>query len=76
MMAGNREIDRGLSADSSVTPGPGGRPTRYEPERRNWGLPWWSSGEDSMLSRQEIQVPSLVRKLDPMYCHEEFASHN
>ena len=29
------------------------------------GLPWWSSGEDSMLPVQGSQVRSLVRELDP-----------
>ena len=29
------------------------------------GLPWWSSGWDSVLPIQEVWVWSLVRKLDP-----------
>ena len=30
------------------------------------GLPWWSSGWDSMLPVQGTQVQSLVTELDPM----------
>ena len=29
------------------------------------GLPWWSSGWDSMLPMKGVWVQSLVRELDP-----------
>ena len=29
-----------------------------------WGLPWWSSGWDSMLPMQRVPVQSLVEELD------------
>ena len=32
------------------------------------GLLWWSSDQDSELPMQAVQVPSLVRELDPT-CH-------
>ena len=33
------------------------------------GLPWWLSGQDSMLPMQAAQVRSLVRELDPTCCN-------
>ena len=34
-----------------------------------WGLPWWSSGWDSVLPVQGSWVQSLVRELDPTCCN-------
>ena len=31
------------------------------------GLPWWFSGEDSLLLMQGARVRSLVRELDPVW---------
>ena len=39
-------------------------------QSRGWGLPWWSSGEDSAFPMQGAQGRSLVRELDPI-CHNE-----
>ena len=33
------------------------------------GLPWWSSGWDSLLPVQGARVRSLVRELDPTCCN-------
>ena len=33
------------------------------------GLPWWSSGWDSMLPMQGAQVQSLVEELDSAHCN-------
>ena len=33
------------------------------------GLPWWSSGSDSVLSVQRVWVQSLVKELDPTCCN-------
>ena len=38
-------------------------------KRHQSGLPWWSSGQDSMLPVQGSQVLSLVRELDPTRSH-------
>ena len=35
---------------------------------RGRGIPWWSSGWDSVLSMSGAWVPSLVREPDPT-CH-------
>ena len=40
------------------------------------GLPWWSSGQDSIFPMQGAQVPSLGRKLDPPCLKSEFTCHN
>ena len=40
------------------------------------GLPWCSSGWDSVLPRQGAQVWSLVRELDPTCCNKEPANQN
>ena len=36
-------------------------------KRVSQGLPWWVSGQDSMLPIQGAQVQSLVRELDPKH---------
>ena len=42
------------------------QPNQLAQKTVGWGLPWWSSGEDSALSRPGAQVRSLVWGLDPM----------
>ena len=32
-------------------------------KRKGLGLPWWSSGEDSVLPMQGARVPSSIREL-------------
>ena len=34
-------------------------------EREPWGYPWWSSGQNSVLSLSRVQVQSLVGELNP-----------
>ena len=36
---------------------------RRQMRNKNWGLPWWSSGYDSVLPTQEAQVQSWVTEL-------------
>ena len=40
------------------------------------GLPWWSSGYDSVLTVQGAQVQSLLREVDPTCTIKEFACYN
>ena len=40
-------------------------------KKLNMGLPWWSSGSDSMLPRQGAQVQFLVRELGPSCRNQE-----
>ena len=46
---------------------PPGKPPTITDTFRNWGkgLPWWSSGYDSVPPVQGVWVQSLVKELDP-----------
>ena len=40
------------------------------------GLPWRSSGWDSVLPMQGAQIRFWLEELDPACCDQEFAGHN
>ena len=42
----------------------------YHSKMPHQGLPWWSSGQNSMLAMQGLGIQSLVRELNPTCCPE------
>ena len=62
-------------AGGFLTTVPPGKPQKFLIKLNIQGLPWWRSGQDSMLPVQGARVQSLVRELDPMCMQQLRISH-